>query len=93
MYNISIQYYKKNTDSHPSLPQSGGRFGSAVSVLGDVDGDGLGDAAVGAPGEDGGRGAVYLFYGTKAAGAAGAALLGAKPTRWVWFAGGAYLWK
>jgi len=39
--------------------------GSSVSKAGDVDGDGLGDLLVGAPGHDGGRnaGATYLVLG------------------------------
>lgn len=40
---------------------TGGGFGSAVASLGDLDGDGYGDFAVGAP--DGGAGAVYVFFG------------------------------
>ncbi|XP_077170637.1 integrin alpha-X-like isoform X2 [Paroedura picta] len=40
-----------------------GRFGSALSCLGDVSGDGLADVAVGAPMEDEDRGAVYIFLG------------------------------
>lgn len=47
-----------------TLP-SGARFGSAVAAAGDVDGDGVVDAAVGAPGEDDGganRGALYLLF-------------------------------
>ncbi|XP_015261862.1 PREDICTED: integrin alpha-X-like [Gekko japonicus] len=40
-----------------------GRFGSALSSLGDVSGDGLADVAVGAPMEDGDHGAVYIFLG------------------------------
>ncbi|KAI4559661.1 hypothetical protein MJG53_018187 [Ovis ammon polii x Ovis aries] len=41
-----------------------GRFGAALTVLGDVNGDRLADVAVGAPGEQENRGAVYLFHGT-----------------------------
>ncbi|XP_042215019.1 integrin alpha-PS3-like isoform X2 [Homarus americanus] len=41
----------------------GARFGSAISVIGDLDQDGFQDVAVGAPFEDGGRGAVYVFRG------------------------------
>ncbi|XP_028625175.1 integrin alpha-D [Grammomys surdaster] len=40
-----------------------GRFGAALTVLGDVNGDRLADVAVGAPGEEENRGAVYIFHG------------------------------
>lgn len=40
-----------------------GRFGAALSSLGDVSGDGLTDVAIGAPMEDDNRGAVYIFLG------------------------------
>uniref|UniRef100_A0A5F9CUP6 Integrin subunit alpha D n=1 Tax=Oryctolagus cuniculus TaxID=9986 RepID=A0A5F9CUP6_RABIT len=40
-----------------------GRFGAALTVLGDVNGDKLADVAIGAPGEQENRGAVYLFHG------------------------------
>ncbi|XP_067421838.1 integrin alpha-L [Emydura macquarii macquarii] len=40
-----------------------GRFGAALGPLGDVNGDGAGDVAVGAPMEDEGRGALYIFLG------------------------------
>lgn len=40
-----------------------GRFGAALTVLGDVNGDKLTDVAVGAPGEQENRGAVYVFHG------------------------------
>ena len=41
----------------------GGRFGSAVANLGDVNKDGREDIAVGAPGEEGGAGVVYIYLG------------------------------
>ncbi|XP_029802895.1 integrin alpha-M-like [Suricata suricatta] len=41
-----------------------GRFGAALTMLGDVNGDKLTDVAIGAPGEQENRGAVYLFHGT-----------------------------
>ena len=37
----------------------GERFGSTITNIGDVDGDGYVDVAIGAPG--GGKGAVYIF--------------------------------
>ncbi len=42
--------------------ETGDRFGAALLAR-DLDGDGTPDLAVGAPGEDGGRGAVYLYRG------------------------------
>ncbi|XP_031793208.1 integrin alpha-M isoform X1 [Sarcophilus harrisii] len=39
------------------------RFGAALAVLGDVNGDKMIDVAVGAPGEEENRGAIYLFHG------------------------------
>ncbi|XP_056286181.1 integrin alpha-X-like isoform X2 [Pseudoliparis swirei] len=40
-----------------------GRFGSSLAVLPDLNADGLGDLAVGAPLEDDGQGGVYIFHG------------------------------
>ncbi|XP_036889541.1 integrin alpha-X isoform X1 [Sturnira hondurensis] len=45
-----------------------GRFGTALTVLGDVNGDRLMDVAIGAPGEQENQGAVYLFHGTSGLG-------------------------
>nr|XP_020749375.1 integrin alpha-D-like [Odocoileus virginianus texanus] len=46
----------------PGHPWS--RFGAALTTMGDVNGDRLVDVAIGAPGEQENRGAVYLFHGT-----------------------------
>ncbi|XP_045051378.2 integrin alpha-D isoform X1 [Desmodus rotundus] len=45
-----------------------GRFGTALTMLGDVNGDKLTDVAIGAPGEQENQGAVYLFHGTSGLG-------------------------
>lgn len=45
------------------LDESGARFGSALSCLGDLDHDGYADLAVSAPYEDEQRGAIYIFQG------------------------------
>ena len=45
--------------------ESGDRFGTALAPRGDLDGDGVGDLAASAPGDDDGgtdRGAVYLLF-------------------------------
>lgn len=48
-------------------PEAGGRYGEAVSSLGDADGDGIRDVLIGAPGEsvggDPGAGRVYIVSG------------------------------
>ena len=38
-------------------------FGSSLLALGKLDNDNYEDFAVGAPGEDEGKGAVYIYYG------------------------------
>uniref|UniRef100_A0A8C5D3K5 Integrin alpha-X-like n=1 Tax=Gouania willdenowi TaxID=441366 RepID=A0A8C5D3K5_GOUWI len=47
--------------SAPSM----GRFGTTVSSLADLNGDGLRDVAVGAPMEDDNRGVVYIYLGER----------------------------
>ncbi|KAM3592236.1 uncharacterized protein V6R79_015162 [Siganus canaliculatus] len=41
----------------------GGRFGSSLAVLPDLNNDGYNDLAVGAPMEDDNRGCIYIFHG------------------------------
>ncbi|XP_032515403.2 integrin alpha-PS3-like isoform X3 [Danaus plexippus] len=43
--------------------RSGSRFGSSIASLGDIDGDGYNDIAIGAPWENDGIGAVYIYRG------------------------------
>ncbi len=51
-------------------PQFGGAFGEALALMGDVNGDGLADLAVGAPGQNQGNfsraGQVFVFGGVSA---------------------------
>ncbi|CAG0915436.1 unnamed protein product [Notodromas monacha] len=42
------------------------RFGLAISAIGDIDRDGFNDVAIGAPYENDGHGAVYIYLGSKA---------------------------
>ncbi len=51
-----------------SLPRKiskGARFGGALGRLGDIDGDGFQEFAVGAPFENEGKGAVYVYRGSQ----------------------------
>lgn len=47
----------------PDSLESGDRFGSSLAI-GDIDGDGLGDLAVGVRGEDGNIGVVHVIFGS-----------------------------
>ncbi|KAJ8399976.1 hypothetical protein AAFF_G00407060 [Aldrovandia affinis] len=40
-----------------------GRFGTSISALADLNGDGISEVAVGAPLEDNGQGSIYIFNG------------------------------
>ncbi|RWS02636.1 Integrin alpha-4-like protein, partial [Dinothrombium tinctorium] len=45
------------------LTNIGARFGSSITSVGDVNFDNFEDIAIGAPYEDGGQGAIYLYLG------------------------------
>jgi len=57
-----VQVYGSAPRNRLDRDETGDRFGAALLAR-DLDGDGAPDLAVGAPGEDGGRGAVYLYRG------------------------------
>lgn len=50
------------------MASSLGRFGTTISSLKDLNGDGLRDIAVGAPLEDDNHGAVYIYLGDRRTG-------------------------
>ncbi len=54
--------------------EAGGAFGKSIALVGDMDGDSLSELLVGANGENGGDGAVYLFAGSSLAGTSDGAL-------------------
>ncbi|CAM1326869.1 ITGAV (predicted) [Pycnogonum litorale] len=64
-YQTKRHTFGKNWDTLDGR-KSKGRFGLALSSLGDINNDGFGDIAVGAP-YDGitGKGVVYIFHGSK----------------------------
>lgn len=59
-----MQLKSKLNVTAPSM----GRFGTTISSLADLNGDGLRDVAVGAPLEDGNGGAVYIYLGDREGG-------------------------
>ena len=60
---LDDQYFTEDTSGVPGVSEVGDRFG-ASSELGDFNGDGCADLAVGAPGEDQLTGIVMLLYGS-----------------------------
>ncbi len=68
-----VRFYRGRPGGVTSAPswtregnEAGLRFGASIAFLGDVDGDGLGDVFIGAPGASNGQaseGRVYLFRG------------------------------
>nr|UBZ54013.1 integrin alpha 7 [Penaeus japonicus] len=67
----AVDVYKRGVDEglvfhcqlkgNATFPRA--RFGAAVAIIGDIDRDGFQDVAVGAPHEDEGAGAVYIYMG------------------------------
>lgn len=62
---LSVLELGEGLGGFPGALGDGDRFGAALADIGDLDGDGNGDLAVGAPGTDGGgldRGAVWILF-------------------------------
>lgn len=62
-----VNIYGSNPDNVLDQDETGDQFGASL-YLGDLDGDGIDDLAVAAPGEDEGVGAVYLYRMKKLSG-------------------------
>src|SRR5262249_16103796 len=64
---VSIYLGSSSFNSAPSLTiegqSKGDLFGATVADLGDINGDGLGDMIIGAPGKASGAGAAYVYLG------------------------------
>ncbi|KAL5261999.1 hypothetical protein ACHWQZ_G007641 [Mnemiopsis leidyi] len=70
IYVYQVNKFSPGSPSFPSAqisgPNTGSRFGAVVSVIGDINKDGLDDLAVGAPSDQTpGAGRVYIYLGTK----------------------------
>ncbi len=59
----SSQYWTQNSTGIASSEEPGDQFGASLAA-GDLTGDGIADLAVGAPGENGGEGAVHVLKGS-----------------------------
>uniref|UniRef100_A0A3B3UF29 Integrin alpha-L-like n=1 Tax=Poecilia latipinna TaxID=48699 RepID=A0A3B3UF29_9TELE len=64
VYALSDKVHQLLSVLHVKAP-SMGRFGTTISSLSDLNGDGLRDVAVGAPLEENNAGAVYIYLGQK----------------------------
>ncbi|OPL32999.1 integrin alpha-4, partial [Mytilus galloprovincialis] len=60
---LMSQYLDSSVQNLYGNNQGGGRFGATIVNLGDINKDNIDDLAIGAPNEDEGAGAVYIFNG------------------------------
>ncbi|XP_078480563.1 LOW QUALITY PROTEIN: integrin alpha-11-like [Lampetra planeri] len=63
VYTLTQRSFRPAGFLHAEERQQDARFGSAIALLPDINQDGLADVVVGAPLEDGHRGALYIYHG------------------------------
>ncbi len=68
VFSLSGSFSLDNTATNARIVEirnniAGSGFGTVVADIGDYNGDDIGDFAIGAPGQNGGNGAVYVVFG------------------------------
>gem|GEM_PF-1688725 len=63
-YPVTIDPLASTTGTTLTGPSAAAAYATSVALTGDLNGDGYGDVAVGAPGASGGAGAVYVYPGS-----------------------------
>ncbi|RVE67947.1 hypothetical protein OJAV_G00086900 [Oryzias javanicus] len=65
LFSVNRGFLNEQGSLNGPPPTVNSRFGTAISVVSDLDLDGYSDVVVGAPLEDNGRGVVYIYNGEK----------------------------
>ncbi len=69
--NLDESFFITQSDAG-EVGEEGDQYGKTLVAAGDLNGDGFEDVMVGAPGKDGGAGAVFGLFGSEAGATAGA---------------------